>query len=210
MKFYLKYAALLTLLSGVFFSAFSQASLPVIRGIGGEFTLDSTLGYPVSLSDYRGKAVILTFGYTNCPDVCPVTLGYLTALMRNLEEKKSQVQMLFVTVDPTYDTVKHLQKYLAYFDNSIVGLTGTQQQVDVIGDLFRLRRDPVADLEVSTEYRKKKFAKDGVNKEQDKTKIFSHSTYIYLLDKQGRTRTFFDTGASRDDVKLQIESLLDE
>ena len=146
----------------------------------------------------------------HCPDVCPVTLGYLTALMRNLGEQKSQVQVLFVSVDPKYDTIEHLDKYLIYFDQSIVGLTGTQQEVDIVADSFKLRRASVADLEVSTEYRKKKFSKDGVNKAEDKTKIFSHSTYIYLLDKQGRTRTFFDTGTSRDKVKQQIASLLAE
>ena len=139
-----------------------------------------------------------------------MTLGYLTALMRQLADKKSEVQVLFVTVDPKYDTVAHLKKYLTYFDESIVGLTGTQQQVDQVADSFKLRRDAVADLEVSTEYRKKKFSKDGVDQSQDKTKIFSHTTYIYLIDKQGRTRTFFDTGTARDQIKIKIESLLAE
>ncbi len=210
MKNVFKLALCLVTMSSMLFSTLSNAGLPVIRGIGGEFTLNSTLGHPVSLSDYQGKTVILTFGYTNCPDVCPVTLGYLTALMRNLGEQKSQVQVLFVSVDPKYDTIEHLDKYLIYFDQSIVGLTGTQQEVDIVADSFKLRRASVADLEVSTEYRKKKFSKDGVNKAEDKTKIFSHSTYIYLLDKQGRTRTFFDTGTSRDKVKQQIASLLAE
>ena len=210
MKNVFKLALCLVTMSSMLFSTLSNAGLPVIRGIGGEFTLNSTLGHPVSLSDYQGKTVILTFCYTNCPDVCPVTLGYLTALMRNLGEQKSQVQVLFVSVDPKYDTIEHLDKYLIYFDQSIVGLTGTQQEVDIVADSFKLRRASVADLEVSTEYRKKKFSKDGVNKAEDKTKIFSHSTYIYLLDKQGRTRTFFDTGTSRDKVKQQIASLLAE
>lgn len=192
------------------FSVMAQSELPIIKGVGGEFNAPSTLGKRISLSEYRDKIVLLTFGYTNCPDICPVTLSYLTALIRDLKKENTEVSTLFVTVDPSYDSPAHLKKYLEYFDKSFVGITGTQVEMDYIADKFLLRRQAVADIKVSTEFRKKRFVKDGVSKDSDKTKLFSHSIYIYLIDKKGRTRSFFEAGTPRSKVVDMIKKLIAE
>ena len=95
------------------FSNTSQADseLPVLRGVGGNFVSDSSLGYEVNLSDYKDNIVLLFFGYTNCPDVCPLTLGYLNSVFTKLSiEQQQKVKVLFVTVNPEYELHTHSKK----------------------------------------------------------------------------------------------------
>ncbi len=96
---------------------------------GGDFTLDSSDG-PVSLHDLKGKVVLLYFGYTSCPDICPTSLGFTSQALASLDKADlEKVRMLFVTVDPQRDTLDKLKAYTAYFHPAIVGLSGTPQQV---------------------------------------------------------------------------------
>ncbi|WP_157821255.1 SCO family protein [Mariprofundus ferrinatatus] len=93
-----------------------------------DFTLQSVDG-PVSLHDFRGKTVLLFFGYTHCPDICPATMNNVAMALRMLKEQASQVQVLFVTVDPERDSAEHLAKYVAFFHPNITGLTGTPEEI---------------------------------------------------------------------------------
>ena len=79
----------------------------------------------IKLSDYRGKYVLLFFGYTSCPDVCPATLRDLAGVLKQLGNKADQVQILFISVDPEKDTSKRLAGYIKQFDTRIIGLTGS-------------------------------------------------------------------------------------
>ena len=102
----------------------ADSELPVLRGVGGNFVSDSSLGYEVNLSDYKGNIVLLFFGYTNCPDVCPLTLGYLNSVFTKLSiEQQQKVKVLFVTVNPEYDTPEHLKKYLETFNKAFIGIS---------------------------------------------------------------------------------------
>ena len=101
-----------------------------------DFTLNSSLGRPVSLADYRGQHTLLYFGYTMCPDVCPTTLADLRAMMVALGDKAQDVQVLFVSVDPERDTPERLAAYLKYFDPSFVGLTGAPADIEPIASKF--------------------------------------------------------------------------
>jgi protein SCO1 len=94
-----------------------------------DFTLSGPDGGPVKLSDYRGKSVVLYFGYTYCPDVCPTTMAELGQAMRTLGAKVDQVQVIMVTVDPERDTPDKLNKYVKAFDSRFVGLSGTPDQI---------------------------------------------------------------------------------
>lgn len=107
------------------------ASVPAVPVPGGgELTLDSVQG-PVNLGDLRGKVVMLFFGYTSCPDVCPLSLAKIGACLSSLEAGQAQdVEALFVTLDPERDTAERMHRYANFFHPDIVGLTGAKSTID--------------------------------------------------------------------------------
>ena len=103
---------------------------------GGDFTLQSADG-PVSLKDFRGKVVLLYFGYTKCPDVCPTSLSFMTQALNELtEDELAAVQGIFVSVDPRRDSPAALKEYVEYFHPNIVGVTGTEKEVAEVAALY--------------------------------------------------------------------------
>jgi len=97
---------------------------------GGEFTLTSLAG-PVNLSDHQGKVVLLFFGYTSCPDICPLSLARIGACLSSLEDEQAeQVSALFITLDPERDTAERMGQYAGFFHPGIVGLTGDAEAID--------------------------------------------------------------------------------
>lgn len=198
---------LLVVVSGMFFALVGPASstnpLPIHDGVGGEFSAPSSLDREVSLSEYRGKVVLLFFGYTSCQDVCPATLAHLQSLVRDLGQAADGVQVLFVTVDPENDTAGHLREYLARFDPHFVGVTGTREEIDRIANLFMVKHDRSHGVEVSNEYnRGKTFTEHSY--------LYAHSQQIYLLDKSGRTRALFFTGSPLEEMRGAVTALLSE
>jgi protein SCO1/2 len=185
-------------------SAGSSQELPIHDGVGGEFIApESSLGKPVALSDYRGKAVFIFFGYTSCNDVCPATLSHLNLLFKQLGPASDDVQVLFVTVDPETDTGEFLKEYLEQFDSRFVGLTGEPADINDIAKKFMAEHNRSHDVEISTEYnRAKTFTEQSY--------LYSHSQQIYLLDKEGRTRAFFFTGSPVEEMKEAVLALLKE
>jgi protein SCO1/2 len=181
----------------------TEKTLPIHDGVGGEFTAQSSLGREVSLSEYRGRVVLISFGYTSCQDICPATMAHLQSLLKRLDAVAEHVQVLFVTVDPENDTSAHLEEYLARFDSRFVGLTGKRDETDRIADLFLVKSDRSHGVQVTTEYnRSKAFAKHSY--------LYAHSQQIYLLDKAGRTRALFFTGSPLDEMEGAVLSLLKE
>jgi cytochrome oxidase Cu insertion factor (SCO1/SenC/PrrC family) len=142
--------------------------------VGGLFSLTDQSGARRTLEDFRGRLVLLYFGYTFCPDVCPTDLVTLKAL---LELHGEHVQVVFVTVDPERDTPAQLAAYLPYFDPRIVGLTGTVAEVRAVADRYKAYYGKVQ-LKGSASY------------------LIDHSAGIYLLDRDGRFRGSFPAGAS--------------
>jgi protein SCO1 len=100
-----------------------------------DFTLEGTSG-PVSLSDFRGKVVVLYFGYTFCPDVCPATMADLARTMEDLGKRAGDVQVIMVSVDPGRDTPETVEKYVQTFDPSFIGLTGTEAQIAETASMY--------------------------------------------------------------------------
>jgi protein SCO1/2 len=96
-----------------------------------DFTLQSVDG-PVSLGDFRGKIVVIYFGYTFCPDVCPLTMGALRQATDKLGSKATDVQVIFISVDWKRDTPEVMANYVAHFNSDFVGLSGTQEQIDQV------------------------------------------------------------------------------
>ncbi len=101
-----------------------------------EFTLTADTGEPVSLESYRGQVVLMYFGYTFCPDICPASLAELAEAAELLGDKADEVQVVMVSVDPARDTPEALREYMDYFDSSFVGLTGTDGEIRAIADAY--------------------------------------------------------------------------
>ncbi|HXY05574.1 MAG TPA: SCO family protein [Burkholderiaceae bacterium] len=151
---------------------------------GADFVLSDPSGRERTLRDYRGKVVLLSFGYTHCPDVCPTTLAKFAEVRRLLGADAGRVQVLFVTVDPARDSAELLRAFVPSFDPSFVGLRGTPAQTDAAIKSFRARYQVVernGDIEVD------------------------HTASTYLIDTRGKTRVVapYDEAARQlaDDVR---------
>ena len=148
-----------------------------------EFTLPGTHGKDVVLRDYRGKVVVLGFGFTHCPEVCPVTLATLAAARKQLGTQAADVQVLWVTVDPARDDAKRLGDYVTAFDPAFIGATGTEAQLAA----------------VRTEY--------GIAAKKSGDS-YSHSAFTYLIDREGRLRALMPYGHPAADFANDLRLLL--
>ncbi len=147
--------------------------------IGGDFTLTNQHGERASLSELKGRIVFLLFGFTHCPDVCPTTVADLTSVRRELGDDARNVQIVFVSVDPERDTPPVLKKYLANFDPTILGLTGTIEEITRVSDRYssKFRREvPLPGSEYSV----------------------AHTSFVYLLNREGKVRFVFPYDIGRD------------
>jgi protein SCO1/2 len=148
-----------------------------------EFSLRGSDGTQLTLGRYRGKVVVLGFGFTSCPTVCPTTLGVLAEARRKLGERGDDLQVVYVTVDPERDDAERLRTYLRSFDPTFIGGTGTPEQLAA----------------VRTEY--------GIAVEALGSS-FSHSSYTYLIDREGRLRALMPYGHAPEDYVHDLEILL--
>lgn len=146
-------------------------------------------GKPRRLEDWRGKVVVLFFGFTHCPDVCPTTLADMAQVMRELGAAAERVQVLFVTVDPERDTQEALARYVAAFDPRFLGLRG---------DLEATRR---AAQEFKIYFEKRPGETPGEYS-------VDHSAQSYVLDPQGRLRLFLRHGRIAEDLLPDLRTLL--
>lgn len=153
------------------------------------FNLTNDQGHPVTGKDYRGKTVLLYFGYTHCPDVCPLTLTHLHMVMQKLGPLADDVRILFVSVDPARDTPEIMHRYVTAFDKRAVGLTGTPKQIRDIAKRYRVAYN-----------RGKDNGRGGYE--------VSHSSAIYVFDHQGRIRLLATPGASNDDIAHDLRQLI--
>jgi protein SCO1/2 len=164
---------------------------PMVTETVWDFTLTSHHGdnRKVSLQDYRGKVVLLTFGYTHCPDVCPMMLSRLKQLQGRLGNRHQEVQTLFITFDPERDTPARLQTYLALFDATFVGLTGTAKDIGAIARQYLTSFEKL-DGTLAAGY------------------LYDHSDYIYLIDREGRLRRRYRSEAPLKIIANDIKHLL--
>ena len=198
-----------TSLSNIAFA--DDATLPIISGVGGNFTALNGEGKVVALNDYKGKVVVLAFGYTNCADICPFTLGYLKQLYKKLSpEEKKETRIIFVTIDPKYDTPEHLNAFVTFFNKDFIGLSGTQEQIDKIVSLYQAEYHTLSD---NTEIETKDIRRVTPRKTDDdkeKASLFSHTVTLYVIGKKGRTRSLEYTGTPKDEFATKIRSLINE
>ena len=138
---------------------------------GKDFALADPTGKTRTLADFRGKVVVMFFGYTRCPDVCPVTLAELKAVKDQLGEDGKRLQVLFVTVDPERDSPKLLANYVPAFDPSFLGLYGDSAAIAKVAKDFRV------------------FYQKAPGKTPDSYTV-DHTAGSYVFDPQGRLRLF--------------------
>jgi protein SCO1 len=160
--------------------------------IGGPFSLTDGSGQAVTEKDFAGKPMLVFFGFTNCPDVCPAGLQVLAAALDRLGDKAQGVSPLFITVDPERDTPELVGKYAKSFHPRIVGLSGTPEQVAAVVKAYRVyaRKQP----------------SEGSAAEYN----MDHSSFFYLMDANGAYVKHFphsvDPAELADDVSAQIQS----
>jgi protein SCO1/2 len=152
-----------------------------------EFVLQGSGGKELKLSDYRGKVVVLGFGYTNCPAVCPTTLAVLAAAHKKLGALAGGVQVLYVTVDPQRDDAKRMGEFLGHFDPGFVGGTGSEAQLAAVRKDYGIEsaRVPMGD-----------------------SYGYNHSSYTILVDREGRLHALMPYGHSADDYVHDVKILL--
>ena len=155
------------------------------------FALPASSGTQVRLADYRGKVVVLEFGFSHCPAVCPVSLASLAAARQQLGARGKDVQVLFITVDPARDTPERLRTYLAQFDPGFVGISGSEAQ---IGQLLKDYGISAAKYPIKGTYEYS----------------MSHSSYLYFLDRQGRQRAMMPFGRPAADIAHDLAILLNQ
>ncbi len=142
--------------------------------IGGPFMLTDQNGEPKADTDFHGRSVLLYFGYTNCPDVCPTTLAVIADAMKQMGSKAARMTPVFVTIDPARDTPKVLKSYLASFGPQFVGLTGDSEAIKKMAGEYRVY------------YAKHPLPGGGY--------AMDHSSELYLLGPDGKLTTFYDAG----------------
>lgn len=154
-----------------------------------KFNLTDDNGKAVQASDYRGKIALLYFGYTHCPDVCPLTLTRLHVVLQRLGAQADKVRILFVSVDPARDTPKVMHQYVTAFDKHAVGLSGDEKQIEGLAKRYRVAysRGPV---------------------KPDGSYDVNHSSAIYIFDADGHMRLMASLVSSNDDMVHDLTLLL--
>jgi cytochrome oxidase Cu insertion factor (SCO1/SenC/PrrC family) len=147
--------------------------------VGGPFQLTTHNGDRARDSDFRNKLMIVDFGFTYCPDICPAALQLITAALDKIGDKADQIAPLFITVDPERDTPEQLKLYMSSFHKNLIGLTGSAKEISQVAKAYRVY------------YRK-------VKSETLNDYTMDHSSLIYLMDGNGQFITYFPHTTSPD------------
>ena len=157
--------------------------------VGGPFTLADGSGTPRSLADFRGKVVLLYFGYISCPDVCPTDLARIGAMMNSLGAEGEAVQPLFITLDPLRDTPAVIKEYAAAFHPRLVALRGSEDETRRIATSYKVFYEKVP---------------------QGRTYVIDHTPFTYLIDRDGKYIAFFPPGTHADRMEVMVRETLEQ
>jgi protein SCO1/2 len=155
-----------------------------------DFELTTMDGGRFRLSEHQGQIVLMFFGYTSCPDVCPTTLSEAKRVLDGLGEDAEQVAFLFITVDPERDTLEVLSNYVSVFHPSILGLSGTPDELEAVRQAYGVIAEKEVLDQSATDY------------------IVNHTARTFLVDKEGRLRLSYAFGTSPNDILEDIRHLL--
>jgi len=155
------------------------------------FTLTDQHGEPFRLGDQREAIVLIFFGYTSCPDVCPATLALFKQTREELGPLAADARFVFITIDPARDTSERLRQHLEQIDPTIVGLTGTEDQLEPVWDAYGVYRDEQP-------------------AEGNFGPLFDHNARVYVVDRQGNLRLSYAFGFAVDEVVEDVGHLIGE
>lgn len=158
--------------------------------IGGPFTLTDHTGKRVTEQDYRGRFMLVMFGFTFCPDICPSELQLISAALDKLGPKGNRVVPIFISIDPERDTPSQLAMYVKSFHPRLIGLTGTPEEVAAAAKAYRVYAKKVTDAKSSAGY------------------TMDHSALIYLMGPDGAYRTHFTPGTTVEALADRLAKLL--
>lgn len=170
-------------------SPFNSVDITGAQGYGNDFRLTDHTGKPRTMADFRGKAVAIFFGFTQCPDVCPTTLSDMKQVMKILGKDSERLQVLFITVDPKRDTAELLGKYVPSFNPTFLALYG----------------DDVATAKVARDF---KIIYRVVPGKTADSYTMDHSAGMLVFDPEGRLRLFMNYGLTPDKMAEDIKRLL--
>ena len=180
--------------AGVLLVANPQGGQPVQSSgaalIGGPFSLVGADGKPVTDRDFRGRYMLIFFGFTHCPDICPAELQVIAQALEQLGDKAKTVVPIFITLDPERDTPEAMANYVKSFGPNFVGLTGSSEAIAAAAKAYRV---VYAHIE---------------NKDSPGDYSVDHSALVYLMDPEGRYVTHFSYGLSADQMAEKLEKSL--
>ncbi len=159
----------------VIFFLFSVLSSSFVFAIGGEFTLTADDENRYSLSDSRGKVVVISFGYTFCPDICPTALATIGLALNEMGKDAERVEALFVSLDPDRDTTERLRSYTEFFHPQLTGLTGSADELKQVAEQYNVFYG---------------FVGKGTTERYS----MDHSANLYILDTHGRLSSMLPHG----------------
>ena len=168
---------------------------PLIAGVfspprqAPDFSLSGSNDSDLKLRSYRGKVVVLAFGFTSCPDVCPITLATLAQARKKLGAEGNELQVVYITVDPERDDAERMRTYLASFDPTFIGGTGTAERLAAVRKEYGINATRQA---LGTSY------------------LYAHSSFTYLIDREGKLRALMPYGHSADDYVHDLRILMAE
>jgi protein SCO1/2 len=160
--------------------------------IGGAFTLTDQSGLTVTDKSYDGEYRLIYFGYTFCPDACPTELGIMAQAIEEMGPTGRKVQPIFITIDPDRDTVQQLKGYVPLFDKRLVGLTGTPQQIAAVAKEYKVY-----------------YAKADQPGVDTKSYGMNHSSFVYLMDPNGKFLTVFSSDTDSDKMAAEIKRYME-
>jgi protein SCO1/2 len=152
-----------------------------------DFSLSGSNGSELKLRSYRGKVVVLAFGFTSCPDVCPITLATLAQARKKLGAEGNELQVVYITVDPERDDAERMRMYLAAFDPAFIGGTGTAERLDAV---------------------RKEYGITATRRALGTSYLYAHSSFTYLIDREGKLRALMPYGHSADDYVHDLRILM--
>lgn len=156
-----------------------------------DFTLTAANGEQVSLSDFRDRIVLLYFGYTFCPDVCPATMAQLGQVQRQVDDEADEVQVIMVSVDPQRDTPAIVSEYAAHFHPSFIGLSGTAAEIEVVAQDHGIYYDYPQGTD-SASY------------------LVDHTARVFVIDRDGNYRLSYPFDTPGEDIVSDLRLLLQE
>jgi protein SCO1/2 len=178
--------------------------------IGGDFTLVNQDGVTVSDKDFRGKVMMVFFGFTNCPDMCPITSATFAKVLEELGDKAKDVAPIFITVDPERDTPQVMKEYIANIDPRIIGLTGTREQIEQAASAYKAYFAKATDASKQEQGDSMQEHADSMpeHDESGNENMINHSGFIYIMDKNGAYVKHFPYDASAQEVTYEVSGLL--